>query len=414
MGTNRISNDLHYTTLTEKVFLHIVFLFAFDVAFFNTFAVYRLINMIIQLATLSVMIIMFISHKWKVADIKKLVAYGNYYIIYLISTVVNTADILNYFRNMGNGVLLYLILFYCWGTINRKVFMVCFSNVSSVLIIGNLLSVLIFPEGLYRVFGDSQPYFLLGHKNIVAALPFVLSLFSFTYYRQYRYMKKYGYLIIGFSVLTTIVVWSANSLIAIIIALLIIIMPYKIKMQTKIYTSILITTFAVSIILTTVSSLLTNTPIVRYFLTILLKRDTSLSARTFIWSRIFKYIAEENAYLFGIGYYTGETTNLLVLIKQAHNSWLNYLFRGGIIFTFTSFVTMLAISLKLNKIAAAAANNILGGLFVFFCVWFIADAQEITLLAFMLPILFYIISSNAEFSDEKSSMYLLTRGGYHY
>jgi hypothetical protein len=322
---------------------------------------------------------------------KPLVLNCLYFLILLISTLVNKADTVAFLRGCGDGVALMVFVNYFFITRQTDVFFDVMNCVAYIAAGANLLTVLLFPQGLYKVPTDSNLFFLFGHKNLAGALSFLLT--CFVILRRFRKGKE--------SLVIPFLLWCINMFVAIkinssttivglaVFALFFFLFP--VRLFKKVYTTMLVSSVVISIILTSATVVLTQIPAVANFIQNVLHKNLTFTGRTFIWSRAYQALARAGSYFLGMGYQTGEVTKLSLYAVHAHNGWLTFAYRGGLLLVAAVFISSwISISkLQRSDIIDGKVSKVIGAVFIYFMVWFLTDTQDGSSILYMFFIFNY-------------------------
>lgn len=206
------------------------------------------------------------------------------------------------------------------------------SKYLKVNILINFIAIILKPNGLYRLGpGLGEPYFFIGHKNIMT-IYLVFSLLFIILEHRGASLEYWIYLAI--SLLTIYLGRSSTGLIVILIFCLLSIFPFK---KWRLYEFILndrliyffMTAF--SLLFTVFSSVfLSNTHvynlIYNYF-----HKDLTLHTRTYLWSYTWMRIMQSPIVGWG---FRNDYNNVIassVVVNGAHNAMLQVLFSTGIV-----------------------------------------------------------------------------------
>ena len=256
---------------------------------------------------------------------------------------------------------------------NFHFFIKTFTLYQVVYVIINLLTVIIFPDGMYQSGAYTNCYFL-GYDNthINVQLP-AIALVVITSIWKHGKINFKGWTVITIVAISALITFSATSIIGLGIFIIgtIIILPGKKKKHYKfIKVPSPLTTFIlfgiISILLIGGSSF----GGVKDNLINLFGKDSTLSSRTLLWENSLYYIAK--GVLWGYGYESGETVSakLVNIFGQSgwgvspHNFYLAVLYSGGIIL----FITIVCIFIILNYkyfISNNTVEKMIVGLWIF-------------------------------------------------
>jgi O-antigen ligase len=164
------------------------------------------------------------------------------------------------------------------------------------------------------------------------------------------------------------------------------------KMMKNIYIIILLSSIVISIIVTTSSTLITQNLVIQNLVVNALGKDLTFTGRTYIWARAYRILSTAEKILFGNGFQTAAETSLTLLSVHAHNGWLNFLYRGGILlFSAMFFLCWLtAKNLQNSMYADTYVAKWIGSVYVFYMVWFLTDISDSGTALYMLFIYSYL------------------------
>jgi len=269
----------------------------------------------------------------------------------------------------------------------------------SIYIYINLISVYLFPNGLYIVergsVGTSEAW-ILGVANqfayvIIPGLTFII----LNAYYKYRKINLFTWLTISAAFITLIKVWSATGLVSIfLIVIFTIFVTFKVKIKHVNFNLITIIYVLLFILILNIQKI---NPI-KFLVVDILKKDLTLSFRTVIWEKVINTI--EDSLMFGNGINTyvlaGKVTSF-----AAHNLLLQITLDSGLIgvIIFLICIVLAGRQLQLNK------NNyisfiILSGIFAIL-VGGLAESYRITYF-FSLLVLGYNVDTIIKTFDKKT------------
>lgn len=248
------------------------------------------------------------------------------------STVLNHVD-LAFFLNYAVTVLFFVFFFELAVNVFKydifnAVWWVCF-----ILTVINILSILIYPNGLYIRYDvvnsiEGMPYWFLGNRNLF--IDFLFPMMALSLFMQYCHNtpKTKFYISLFLSILTVMLTGSATSILVILIisGYYFVLKNHRIKMFNPSYLSVIYTIISLTIIGAGSSSLFS------YFIVNVLNKDITLSSRTIIWRNVIDHIR----YSPWVGYGYRSATNFLSNsnVAHAHNMFLHATYSGGIIALF--------------------------------------------------------------------------------
>lgn len=286
----------------------------------------------------------------------------NYFIVYFIllmlSTVLNNADIPGCIFLAIRTIGLCMIVDYGIKK-DAKVFLSAFEFFLSVLVYINLISVIIFKDGMYvnSTVGYTENW-ILGYRNlhILYILPAILVSFINSYYKEGKLTIR-NYILLIASYLSIYLVKSGTSLIGmtIIVGLLILNNIFKkIKLlNIKNYFLVYIISF-LAVVIFRIQNLF------EYIIVDVLNRDLTLTGRIYIWDYVIEFIKERPI----LGY--GVEDSILRLNKtsfmvstHAHDQILEIIYKSGIVGSSIYFIILIKSIIELYKYKESKIAQIL-------------------------------------------------------
>lgn len=361
---------------------------------------YALYNKVYNIYTLLISLLIIVSYlsRKKISKLQLILLLQ--FAINFISTTVFSKD---YYTLISLNMPLIAISMLSEMEINKDatLYLRCLSIVIIIELFLNLFSILINPNGIYGegIYG-SYKYFL-GYDNYSAlfvSLGMIIVLI-------YNYIKNKKISIIG--ILTIIIVnvgniitWVATSVVAVLIATLLILVIFFLKFKAidKILDRVL-----------NIKSLLIGV-IIFFFIIVLfrlqdsfshiivdiLHKDLTFTGRTFIWDKALQQFFSSP--FLGIGMLNYNVRlNSAINIYHAHNLILNILMESGIIGVSLYFYLFIYLSKKLNKIKGKNLHRLICiGFLVYFIITFF-DVLEFSHTFYIL----IVIADNCELIQER-------------
>lgn len=259
-------------------------------------------------------------------------------VVVLGSTIINRGSVVNCLSIILPSVMVCLVVIACqnWKELNSVINIWC--TIMYVLLIIDIASMLLYPNGLYRTLFDSRNWFLGFKTN---RLSFIFPLVALYYFTT---IKNRGTLSFKCIVLTILVIFDivmskgtagTVAIVGYFVLVLLLMVSSQYKKNGKLANG-LIRLFGkpsyfipAYLMLTILVIIMQNQRIIHKMVVIFDKTET-LGGRTIIWSRILNSL---NGYwLFGKGSLT--STQYLQItgnVLNAHNVILTYLITGGTI-----------------------------------------------------------------------------------
>ena len=223
------------------------------------------------------------------------------------------------------------------------------SSLFSIYIYINLMSIYVFPNGLY-IFergsvGTSEAWFLgIANQFAYVLIPGLTFIILNTYYR-YKKVKIFTWITIAAAFLTLIKVWSATGLVSLfVIITFTVFVTFKIKIKHINFN--FITTLYILLFIGVLN--IQKISPVKFLVVDVLKKDLTLSFRTVIWEKVLSTIDKSIMFGHGINTYVlaGEVTSF-----AAHNLLLQITLDSGLIGVLIFLVAIFSSGrkLQLNK-----------------------------------------------------------------
>ena len=294
-----------------------------------------------------------------------------FYSIVLFSTALNHGLILQFLilTIIGVGFVAFIITTL---SSNEKRMYALNAMIASleVYVVLNLITIVVFPEGLYRIYGynldwASNPAYLLGHRN--NAIEYFLPLIGLVGLknRLRNIFISYNFVfVIAISAVTSLLTWSVNAILCLSF-LFVSLIIYRRKGIMGYTIPILLGASALA------SFVLVNievNPFVQNIIVNVLHKSTNMSGRTRIWGRALLSIRDSFIYGHGIqdNYYN---YTRLTTVGSCHNYFLDFLYWGGIICLIIAIAYFLYIHWLYKKADKKIENyfNVFNG--TYFILW---------------------------------------------
>lgn len=288
-------------------------------------------------------------------------------IVVLGSTIVNRGSVVNCISIILPPLMVCLVVIACqnWKELNNVINIWC--KIMFVLLIIDIVSMILYPKGLYRTLLDSRNWFL-GYKT--NRLSFTFPLLALYYFAT---IKNRGTLSFKSIVLTILVIFdavmsqgTAGSVALVLYSALVLLLmiSYRYKKNVKLGNG-LISFFGkpsyfipAYLMLTVLVIFMQNQRIIQEMVLIFGKTET-LGGRTIIWSKILKSL--NGHWVFGKGPLTStQYLQITGAVLNAHNVILTYLITGGII-----GLILIIVSIVSSTKASYDINNYILYIYIF-------------------------------------------------
>lgn len=346
------------TILIYLLYLFLIFPF-FKPMYLTTFPFINKIYNLLQVVNFILIIIFTLKDK-KVSKVNMLIILFN--MILMLSTILNNGNLEEVITSSMRLISLCLLIELAIRR-NPKEFLRVFEFLLSVLIIINMLSIFLYPDGMYisSVTGYSSNWFL-GFKNthILYILP-TLIISIINSYIDGEKISKRTIILFLVALISSIKVWSATSLVAIFLLIFFLIL---IKVLKKHNFKMLFLTYIVAFFSIIIFRLQN---IFKYIIVDILGKDLTFTGRTFIWDYVIEYIKAKP--ILGYGYEYGAirfAKGYNYHSYHAHNIILEILYQTGICGLIIIILIMKLIIKKLEEYKQNAIAKILAfALFIY-------------------------------------------------
>ena len=275
---------------------------------------------------LSLFYLILVTIKNRYIDYKLISALVLYYLILSFSTLINRGDGIELAEEILTTMLIVLWMHQMVRRDSKRCLEMLFAAFE-IIIYANLLSVVLYPEGLYHSDTLSIRYgWLLGHQSLFAmyASPAICVASLFYANSKNRSSKIRAVLLVIICVVQTLIFGSATNIACLIIISLGTLGLTIVRMKRFPLTALYFSVTALMLVVVVFQ----NTGFMEGFVVTVLNRTPTFTQRTFIWARVIDLI--EKKWFIGYGVQSREMLNRLIGIEHAHNQYLQCLFLGGI------------------------------------------------------------------------------------
>lgn len=257
--------------------------------------------------------------------------FGIYYAALLISTLLYSGVqimLLKSFLKTAAISILLLNFIYVNMKENCSFFLFCLAEIGELLLVANLVSVLIFPDGLYRTGSTNVACYLLGHKNQTFTV-LILPLFAHAIYYGNTGNNKCSKRTFAFIGLLFITSCLANASMAMVCSLVIFVLLQCLPMKWfRRFADIRLTTISM-IAMNFAICILRIQNLFSFIIVDLLNKDITLTSRTYIWDNAMAFIRENR--IWGVGYEFALTIIKQLSLSGTHNMIVGILFHSGLV-----------------------------------------------------------------------------------
>lgn len=272
---------------------------------------------------------------------------------------------------------------------NTKEFLLSFEFVLYTLVIINLFTIFLYPEGMYvsPISGYQRNWFL-GFKNI--HILYILPALLLSIINSYVSMNKITlrtWILLAISILSLYKVWSATSIVAIIIVM---VMMVFISFIEKININFNRTIIGYIILFFSVIILRLQN-LFKYLIVNILGKDLTFTGRTYIWDYVIKFIKEKPILGYGkefssVRYAKGYNYHSF----HAHNIFLEIIYQTGFV---GLIIISIIIKLIIKKLKEYKKDILAKSIFIFLIIYFVMmlmEAYDFEYFFFLFPIAYNI------------------------
>ena len=221
-------------------------------------------------------------------------------------------------------------------------------RIMALLIYINVISMLLFPDGLYTATGvvGTKKYYFLGHQNslgLYSTIAIALGEFRLQTEKKEKFRLRNLIILEAISLFYIIRVWSVISFIS--VAGIIAIIFYN-RMSKKGWRISLVWSLCMNIVIFVLFVIMQNLQIFSTFLQKFLNREMTLSGRTPVWAMAFNSFLQRP--IWGVGQGKGYE---MFGFATTHNRYLNTMFTGGLVgfILFAALLILICRKLKSSK-----------------------------------------------------------------
>lgn len=352
--------------------LNLNFLLLIFVLFVNVPSAYLLLNKnfsfiieTLQILTFIVTFLIFIVYSKKKNLSKIIVFITLFWAVYIVSTYLHNGNVNASVKPLLNTFTLCAIFIIYKENLNLliKTFLLYFE----LLITINLITILIYPNGLYMISGNVNPHYFLGHRN--NSIEYILPLICFSNISDYINDKKNSVnnvYVIVLSFLTVLLTWSANAMVVVGYLIVSLYLPTKKFIHKKINC----VKFFIGYLIAFVSIIIYRLQYYFSWLIVdILHRSLDFTYRTYIWDRSLYWIKKS---LF-IGYgYENEIlkTSKITHPNSCHNYLLDFMYMGGFLMILLLVIILFSTFYKINNSKGYSKYIITSIICGYFILWF--------------------------------------------
>lgn len=326
----------------KKILLLILYIVPFFRIDFITLNI-PIINKLYGLLELIVGILMiYYIKKEKIKLEKKYFYLGPFFVVLLISTIINNGSIKDCIHNIYSTLVLCLVILY--GMQNDvKNFILSFVIFLSSIVFINFITIVFFRNGLY-INKDTGYYdnWFLGFKNahLIYIIPLIMLCCAQSYLSSDR-INKYTYFIMIISFVSAILVNNSTGMITLFIYYLLLIITANNK-KNRFFN--IISYSALYIIFFLLIIVFKIQKIFSFFIENIFHKDITFTGRTFIWEDVMSKIQKQIMLGYGNDKYQYSPS-----VATTHNGALDIIYKSGIVGSIAFLFFLVSIFKELYK-----------------------------------------------------------------
>ena len=277
-------------------------------------------------------------------------------------------------------------------------------------VIFNLLTMFLFPNGLYRTDYFSHNYFL-GYDNQMINVIIPTVLLAFMYVETKARGSFLHLIVMSVVVLTSIVkAWSGASLV--IVAIVYLLLLFKFKDNTNVFN--MRNYFIVNVVLFFVLVVFRLQELFDYLIVVVLQKDLTMTGRVYTWSRAIDFILKNPIFGYGIEeqsyraskmalrqYFAVSARSAIFPGLHANNRFLETAYRGGIILLVIYIAMLLIVVKKLMKNKKLSSAKILAVVLFAYLTGMLTEFYRLSYMFF--PMM--VMAENIELIEESIKSY---------
>lgn len=274
----------------------------------------------------------------------------------------------------------------------------------------NLLTMFLFPNGLYRTDYFSHNYFL-GYDNQMINIIIPTLLIAFMYVETKARGSFFHLVIMSAVVLTTIIkAWSGASLV--IAAIIFLLLLFKFKDNTKVFN--MRNYFIANVVLFFLLVVFRLQALFDYLIVVVLRKDLTMTGRVYTWSRAIDFIFKNPIFGYGIENQTYRASKMALRQHfavsarsaifpglHAHNRFLETAYRGGIILLIIYIAMLVIVVKKLMKNKELSSAKILAVVLFAYLTGMLTEFYRLSYMFF--PMM--VMAENIELIEESIMSY---------
>lgn len=257
---------------------------------------------------------------------------GSLALFLLLDCVVTTVNMGNVTQMYINAITLFamIIMFMTAAKNGSNKFINIVAIILEVLIIANLMTIIVYPDGLYNFTSVNQHY-LLGSRNVMMRTIFPGVSFSIiqSYIKNSKLSIRTMIVIVAAGV-SLVLVWSATALFAYFLFCFFIIL-FKKKGTPKWFT--IRTCYIIALLIFVGIVVLRLQNMFSFIIVNILKKDSTFTGRTILWDAAMFYIAKSPVLGYGLENLQTISSKLYRYTRydSCHNFILDTLYQNGIV-----------------------------------------------------------------------------------
>ncbi len=331
-------------------------------------------------------------------SLKNIIPFFIYCGVIIFSTFVNEGNMMECIKQLV-PLLTACVLFQLWCE-KSPVTLMKSRFIFEVVTYINLMTIIVFPRGLYTGADYSSNWFLgFNNIHIRTILPGLALSYMYTYYKNNRIDIRTICFSIA-TVLTVLLVQSSTSEVGVIIFLMLFFIFKKFNYKKVLKNFNLYVFCAIILILNILILMQSKINFIAYFVEHILHKDMTFTGRDFIWNNAIDCIQQK--ILLGYGFLTENEFIQLLRYKLAshpHNLLLYIMMMGGFVLLIVFGYIIIKSAYKLSKCKSDLSYIVLSVICAFL---FMGIAESLVGTKMFLPMFVLAININ-KFEERKET-----------
>ena len=339
-----------------------------------------------RLVSAVLIVLLIVAERKKISPALLLFAALEFWII-AMTALFNRRYVVGAVINCSSVVIVFAIIEYYARRCPDKLLHALMANLGWI-VVANLITVIIFyPSGIYSADGNHGDFFL-GQKN--SFITFVLPAITVALLYFCSGRRASALIIIGAGAIPVFKVWSATSVVGLLLLGLVLLLGLRGKNRLLRPTIIWLVT-VVADYLIAVYRILDRPGPLNTFITQVLHKNTTLTGRTAIWDAFYQMFFRRPITGYGFRKYIDVGDRVFF---HAHNSYFQFLLMGGVIALVLFLLYNLAVLYRMERQPSSRVTVILTAALAAVYVMHLSEAENSIMSAIVLA-----LANNAAYFD---------------